>query len=124
MKTINTLAFITLTGALFGAVSSTLAGDVQSKSVDVRSRVVSFYDLDLANPPDARTLLDRIHKAARDACSRSGDRPVDLNANIDRDRCMNTSFTNTVVQVDSRFNTSIEKVAGMAGEQQDLMSKR
>ena len=44
MKTLTTLAFITLTGALFG-VTNTFAGDVPSQSINVRSEDVTFYDL-------------------------------------------------------------------------------
>ena len=123
MKTLTTLAFITLTGALFGA-TNTFAGDVQSQSINVRSKVVTFYDLDLANPADAQTLLNRIQRASKGVCKGSGDRPIELRAAIDRNRCMESSYRDTVAQVDSRFNTSIEKIAAQAEEQRDLVSKR
>jgi len=56
MKTLNTLAFITLTGALFGA-TNTFAGDVPSQSI---------YDLVvLVKPADAQWLLNQIHQGPK-----------------------------------------------------------
>jgi len=58
MKTLTTLAFITLTGALFGA-TNTFAGDVPSQSINVHSKVVTIYDPDLAKPADAQSLAPK-----------------------------------------------------------------
>jgi len=49
---------------------------------------------------------------------------ADVHAGIDRNRCMESSYQDTVAQVDGRFNTSIEKIAAQSGEQRDLVSKR
>ena len=124
MKTLNMLAVISITGTLFGFGATTLAGDNLPISVEVVSNVVTFYDLDLAKPADAQKLLHRIRAAVKDACRVSSDQLADIHAIIDRNRCLDTSFKDTVAQVDSRFNTSIEKIAAMAGEQRGLVSKR
>lgn len=123
MKTLKTLAVISITGALLGFGAGTFADDNQSKTIDVRSQVVTFYDLDLTRPADAHTLLNRIRAAVKATCYRSSDR-LDLHAFKDRNRCMDSGFKDTVAQVDNRFNTSIEKIAGMAEAQRDLVSKR
>jgi len=123
MNTLKILSLISLVSTLLGFGTGAVAGDVTSNSVTVRSRIVTFYDLDLAKPADAQTLLHRIRTAASAACSKTMDHPNEVRANVDRIRCVTTSFRDTVAQVDNRFNTSIEKVAGMAGEQQDLISK-
>ena len=124
MKISNTLAVISLSGMLLGAAGSTLAGDVQLQYTDARSGIVTFNDLDLTNPTDAQTLLDRIYTAAKVACSRSGDRGQDLHVGIDRERCIEISVMNTVARIDKRFNINIKDVAATAGEQEDLVSKR
>ena len=54
MKILTTLAFITLTGTLFGA-TNTFAGDVTSQSINVNSKVDTFYDQDLATPADTQS---------------------------------------------------------------------
>jgi len=55
MKTLTTLAFITLTGALFGAANA-FAGDVPSQSIN---------DLDLVKPADAQSLLNQNHQGPK-----------------------------------------------------------
>jgi len=47
---------------------------------------------------------------------------ADVQAGIDRNRCIKSSYQDTVAQVDSRFNTSIEKIAAQTGERRDLVS--
>ena len=101
-----------------------VAAKVEQQHLLVHSTVVKFYDLDLTNPSDARTLLSRIHTAAKNACGRLSIRPIEIHNNKDADRCVTTSFRDTVARVNSRFNTNIEKVAGMTGEQHGLVSKR
>ena len=124
MNTLKTLAVIFITGTLLGFSAGTFAGDNLSKKVNVRSSVVTFYDLDLDKPADAQTLLRRIHAAVEQVCSRSSDSLMDMHASIDRNRCMDSSYKDTVAQVNNRFSTRIEKIAAMAGEQRDLVSKR
>lgn len=124
MNTLKTLAVISITGTLLSFGTGTFADDNESNNIIVRSRVVTFYDLDLAKPADAQTLLNRIHTAAKNACGKSSVRPIELHANIDLNRCMDTSYKDTVAQVNNRFNTKIEKIAAMADEQRDLVSKR
>ena len=129
MKTLNSFTLLTLTAALFAISSSTYAGEVQSRNINVRSRVVTFYDLDLAQPADAQTLLQRIRGTVKTVCRKSSVNTMDLYANIDVNRCMESSYRDTVAQVDrseppSRFNTDIEKIAGMVKEPRNLVSKR
>lgn len=124
MKTLKTLAVISITSSLLGFSAGSLAGDNQVKTIEVRSQVVTFYDLDLVKPADAQMLLERINHAAKIVCGKSSVNNVDLHANIDLNRCMDQSYKDTVAQVDNRFNTSIEKIAAMAGKQRRLVSKR
>jgi len=124
MKTLKTLAVISITGSLLGFGAGAFAGDNQIKSIDVHSRVVTFYDLDLAQPADAQKLLNRIQNAAEKVCRKSSVNTMDMYANIDLNRCLNTSYRDTVAQVDNRFKTNIEKIAGMAQEPRELVSKR
>lgn len=123
MNTLKTLFLISLTGTLLGYGMSADGGDVHSKYVAEHSQTVTFYDLDLAKPADARTLLHRIRTAAQQACNSNTDNPHELRANVDRIRCVTTSFRDTVAQVNKRFNTKLEKVAGKLEEQRNLISK-
>ena len=122
MKSLNIITLIVLTGALFSP-AVTFANDELSQSINVRSKLVSFYDLDLNNPADAQKLLNRIQRAAKNVCRKS-DHGGDVYAAIDRNRCMESSFRETVAQVDSRFHTDVEKTAGLISEQLELVSKR
>ena len=124
MKTLKTLAVISITGTLLGFGTTTLAGDNPPNGIEVDSNVVTFYDLDLKKPADAQTLLKRIRAAVMDACRISSDQLADIHSNIDRNRCLDTSFKDTVAQIDSRFKTSIENVAAMEGKQGELVSDR
>ena len=124
MNIIKTLTIISITSSLFGLGASSYAGETLSKDISVRSRVVTFYDLDLAKPADARILLHRIHAVAKVACNRISDRPIELHPNIDGDRCVTASVRDTVAEVNRRFNTNIGKVAGMNEEKRNLVSKR
>lgn len=101
-----------------------VASRVKQQDVRVRSQAVKFYDLDLTNPADARTLLRRIHIAAKNACGRLSVHRVDIHTNTDGNRCVSTSFKDTLARVNSRFNTNIEKVAGITADQRELVTKR
>ena len=66
----------------------------------VRSRVVSYRDLDLSNYDGARTLLQRIDGAAKTVCSPEAS-VRDFNDNVDYRGCMYDAVSNAVADVNT-----------------------
>jgi len=63
------------------------------------SKKVSYADLDISKPADAKILYGRIVKAAREVCNYTGYDP--LGAAQVRNRCINYSIDNAVKDVGS-----------------------
>lgn len=61
-----------------------------SPDVVVRSKVVSWGDLDLTNRFEARELLARVHTAARQVCGPMP-APIELAENVDRYACIDAA---------------------------------
>ena len=122
MKTLTTFIIVTLTGVLLGASASVLADGNQSGKYDVRTKVVKFADLDLANQSDAQALLQRLQSAARNTCKRSNGSMDPVGS--DRARCQAAGYQDAVAQIDGHFNIDLEEIAGVTEHGNELAASK
>jgi len=71
------------------------------------SVVVRYADLDLSRPKDARILYDRLHAAARWACTNIGVQENDLASLSEYHRCIKQAMANAVANVGSQGLTEV-----------------
>ena len=122
MKTLTSLAIITFTSVLFGASTGVLAEDNEAGNYDVKTKVVEFGDLNLANPSDAQVLLQRLQSAAEHTCERS-----DLSTDrfgSDRARCRAAGYQDAVALIDNQFDIDIEAIAGVTPQEGKVAAAR
>jgi UrcA family protein len=80
---------------------------------DALSKLVQFRDLDLAEPAEARQLLQRVESASRKVCRRNHEMR-DLQAAKDRDACVRASYTAAIADINRAHRVDLEAVAGKA----------
>ena len=89
--------------------------------VDVKTATINFADLDLNNPADAQTLLDRINKTTRIVCQR-----IDTGTGLEEMKatrlCFADSYKNGIVAINSKKNVDIEAIAARARESREVVT--
>ncbi len=91
------------------------------QSFDVKTATVSFADLDLANPADAATLVERIEKTSRKVCKRL-DSGTGLEEHLASRACFADSFQGGIDTINSRMNLDIESIAASATPGRDVVA--
>jgi UrcA family protein len=95
----NRFNVITLTlTSLLGFGAAMAASD--AKAAEPAPIVVSYQDLDLSRPADARTLYQRLEHAAAAACSEAPS-AAELSRHLAWSRCYDTALDSAVLQVRS-----------------------
>ena len=78
-----------ISGALASSISAVSAADPSSASITVK-----YADLDIASPPGALVLYERIRAAARSACSYFW-----FKTDADEARCLQNTIAKAVIEV-------------------------
>jgi UrcA family protein len=107
-----------------GTTTAVFAGETAKNSLDkfyIKTATVSFADLDLANPEDAATLLERIEKTSMKVC-RAHDGLVGTEKLIAARHCFTDSYKNGVAAINSKKNLDIEAVAARATSSRDVVA--
>ena len=83
------------------------------ETIDVKTAMVSFADLDLANPADASAMLDRIDSTVRKVCrgASSGNAIQEMK---EERLCFAESYKSGVVAINVKKNVDIEAIAASA----------
>lgn len=123
MNTPSRVTLVALSVSLLCAAAPAAADPSLPEYFDVKSRAVRVDDLTLTDPSGADALLDRIRGAARVVCRRSqGSRGFDVE--VDRKRCLKTSYLAAVATIDERFAVDIETIAERQTADRKLEARR
>ena len=80
------------------------------ETLEVKTAMVSFADLDLANPADASIMLDRIDSTARKVCR--GSKSAFAIQEMKEERlCIAESYKSGIVAINAKKNVDIEAIA-------------
>lgn len=107
-----------------GTTTAVFAGETAKNSPDkfyIKTATVSFADLDLANPEDAATLLDRIGKTSMKVC-RGHNGLVGTEKLIATRLCFTDSYKNGVAAINLKNNMDIEAIAARATSSRDVVA--
>ena len=99
-----------------GTTSAALAEKVTLnpfETLEVKTAMVSFADLDLANPADASAMLDRIDSTARKVCRGAGSGNAIQEMKEER-LCIAESYKSGIVAINAKKNVDIEAIAASA----------
>ncbi len=103
---------LTLTSLLgFGAAMAAS----EARAAEAAAVVVSYQDLNLSRPADARTLYRRLEHAASEACQ-TEPAGIDLARHQAWVRCYDAALASAVLQVRAPELLAIHKLARAAGE--------
>ncbi len=111
---------ILMAGLAALALAAPFAVSAQTADTDSTSAVrVAYKDLDLSQPRQARVMLDRIDRAALEACGASEFSAPQYRAAVQQSACFHDGVGQAVAQTDSpvlsrlyRHNASIEVRSG------------
>jgi UrcA family protein len=106
--TVSALSTLLLTAAF--SPSPAQADENSRVGFERRSMVVNVGDLDLLNPVDAQTLLDRVHGAASELCEliASGRRQV---LRFETEDCVANSYRKTLTTIKIEHGVDVATVA-------------
>jgi UrcA family protein len=89
---------------------------------DVRSAVVKYSDLNLADSADAQILLRRVENLATELCERQSD-IRQLNAKRDQKRCIEESYKKALVAINRQTGVDTEALAARAAGNRELVAE-
>ena len=107
----SAITLVILAGSNTAALAD--AGNDLQYHADEVTATVSFADLNLASPADAKTLLDRMHATARKVClrARSGN---SIDALKEQRQCLSESYNNGIAIINSNRGIDVEALAARA----------
>ncbi|MES2624790.1 MAG: UrcA family protein [Pseudomonadota bacterium] len=90
------------------------------QSFDIKTRTVSFADLDLAEPTDAQMLIDRIRSTAKKVC-RSAHTHLSVQEGKAMKICLNESYKNAILVINENRSMDVEAIAASSAVSREIV---
>jgi UrcA family protein len=121
---LNTMTLAALAGlASFTTFAGTAVAGTPEATVDERSRVVHFGDLDPALPADAATLLKRLDVAARRTCIRN-DEGRQIFLSVEHKACIANGYADAIARINAKRNIDLQAIAARHEQGRNLNAAR